>query len=107
MTINEIITRAASVYPECWILQYWDMEKQCAVFNRDGGDTLAQFIAWEIYETYDPDAGDDEQLNTAIRKTREAANDLQAIVTALENLKQERSQSNDRTLLSTAHRRGC
>ena len=47
MTLNEIITRAASVYPDCWVLQYWSMDKQCAVENRDGGDTLAQFIARE------------------------------------------------------------
>ena len=90
MTLNELITRAASVYPDCWIVQYWDMDRQCAVFNNEGGDTLAQFIAWELYETFDPEAGDEDQLDTAIRKMREAANDLNAIVTALENLKQER-----------------
>lgn len=92
MTLNEIITRAASVYPDCWILQYWDAERQYAVANRYGGDTLAEFVAWELYETYDPDVSDDEQLDMAIRKMREAAQDLESIVTALENLKTERSQ---------------
>ena len=91
MTLNEIITRAASVYPDCWVLQYWDAEKQCAVPNKYGGDTLAEFVAWELYETFDPDVSDEEQLDMAIRKMREAAQDLQAIVTALENLKTERN----------------
>ena len=90
MTLNEIITRAASVYPDCWVLQYWDTSNQCAVFNRDGGDTLAQFIAFELHETYDPEASDDEQLDMAIRKMREAANDIKAVELALSNLKEEK-----------------
>jgi len=98
LNLNTIITRASSVYPDCWVLQYWDTDKQCAVFNRDGGDTLAQFIAWEIYETFDPEVGDAEQLDTAIRKMREAAHDLYAVVTALENLKLERSESHGRSM---------
>jgi hypothetical protein len=100
VTLNEIIIRAASVYPDCWVLQYWDTERQCAVFNRDGGDTLAQFIAWELYETFDPETGDEEQLDMAIRKMREAANDLLAVVTALENLKSERNENHGRPLSS-------
>jgi hypothetical protein len=100
MTLNEIITRVASVYPDCWVLQYWDMKKQCAVLNRDGGDTLAQFIAGEIYETFDADVDDDEQLDMAIRKMQEAASDLRAVVTALENLKQERTIDHGRSMLS-------
>jgi len=90
MTLNEIVTRAASAYPDCWVLQYWNMKKQCAILNLYGGDLLAQFIASELYDTFDPDSGDAEQLDTAIRKMQEAANDLQAVVTALENLKSER-----------------
>lgn len=93
MTLNEIITRAASVYPDCWVLQYWDTRRQCAVRNKEGGDTLAEFIAVELYETFDADASDAEQLDTAIVKMQEAANDLQAIVVALENLKQERARN--------------
>ena len=90
MTLNAIVTRAASVYPDCWVLQYWDMKKQCTVDNREGGDTLAQFIARELHETFDPDAPDKEQLDMAIRKMREAAKDLQAVAASLDNLKRER-----------------
>ena len=91
MTLNEIIARAASVYPDCWVLQYWDTERQCAVANRTGGDTLAEFIAWELYETFDPETGDEEQIDTAIRKMQEAVRGLQSVVSALENLKTERT----------------
>ena len=90
MTLNEIVTRAASVYPDCWVLQYWDMDKQCAVSNKDGGDSLAEFIAMELYETFDPEGSDQQQIAMAVRKMRDAAGELQAVVTALENLKQER-----------------
>ena len=92
MTLNEIITCAASGYPDRCVLQYWDAERQCAVVNADGGDTLAQFIAGELFETFDSEADDSEQLDTAIRKMREAANELQAVVTALELMKCERSE---------------
>ena len=90
MELNRIITRAASAYPECWVMQYWDMKKECAVSNRDGGDTLAEFIAHEIEATYDPDASESEQINTAARKIQEAANDLQVVATAIDNLQTER-----------------
>jgi hypothetical protein len=46
MTLNEIMTRAASVYPECWVLKYWNMDKQCVVENNCGSDTLAEFVAF-------------------------------------------------------------
>ena len=91
MTLNEIVSGAASVYPDGWVTQYWDANRQCAVHNRNGGDSLAEFVAWELYETLDPDAGDDEQLDTAIRKMRQAAGELEAVADALAGLKQERA----------------
>ena len=90
MTLNEIVTRAASAYPDSCILQYWNMEEQCAVSNEDGGDSLAEFVAIELCETFDPECGDQQQIDTAIRKMRNAAGERQSVVTALENLKQER-----------------
>jgi len=90
MTLGEIISRAASAYPDAYILTYWDQKNQCAVPNRVGGDKLAEFIAFELEETYDPDADDKEQLDTAIEKMRSAAADLQSVVAALENMAAER-----------------
>jgi len=91
MDLNRIVARAASAYPECWVLQYWSMKNACAVHNRDGGDSLAEFIAHEIEETYDPGATEVEQINTAARKIREAANDLHVVATAIDNLQTERT----------------
>ena len=89
MTLNDIMNRAASAYPDQWVLQYYDSNRQCAVDNQ-GGDGLARFIAWELYETYDPDTDDELQIETAIRKMRTAATDLNSVITDLENLQRER-----------------
>jgi hypothetical protein len=102
MTLNELVCRAASVYPEGYPLQYWNADKQEPRPNPLGGDTLAQFIAHELADTYDEEASDSEQLDKAIRKMREAANDLYAVVTALENLKRERSENHGRQMLHAA-----
>jgi hypothetical protein len=82
--------RAASAHPDFCILQYWNADKQCAVRNKDGGDSLAEFIARELYETFDPDGTDQQQIAMAVRKMREGAGELQAVVVTLENLEQER-----------------
>ena len=91
MKLNDIVNRVAQAYPDETVLQYWDPAMQCAVDNRGGGDGLAEFVAWEIYETFDPDAGDEAQIQTAIDKMRTAAQELQAVVVALESLARERS----------------
>lgn len=41
-----------------------------------GGDALAFFVAHELYETYDEAASEYEQLATAARAVRKAAEDL-------------------------------
>lgn len=90
MKLGTIVSRAASAYPDAWVLQYFDLDRDCAVANKTGGDGLAEFLAWELYETYDPELTDEEQLRTAIEKMRTAEQDLHAVVTALENLAAER-----------------
>ena len=55
------------------------------------GDTLTEFVALELYESYDPEAGDDEQLATAVKLMQSAADDLQAIAHALANICRERA----------------
>lgn len=51
MTLNELVCRAASVYPDGYPLQYWDVDKQEPKANPDGGDTLAMFITHELADT--------------------------------------------------------
>ena len=90
MNLATIVARAASAYPEAWVLHYFNLERDTAVTSQAGGDGLAEFIAWELYETFDPEADDETQMRTAIGKLRDAEHDLHAVVVALENLERER-----------------
>ena len=90
MTLNQLICRAASVYPDAFVLEYWSMDAQEPKPNRLGGDTLAQFIALELFETYDAEASDGEQIATAVKAMQTAADDLQAVAHALSDLAGER-----------------
>ena len=90
MTLNQLVCRAASVYPDAYVLEYWDAEKQEPRKNPSGGDTLAQFIAIELADTYDADASDNEQIATAVRAMQTAADDLAAVAQALSDLAVER-----------------
>lgn len=86
MTLNQLIHQASSVYPDAAILDYWDEDHECAIDNPGGGDSLAMFIAWELYETFDPDADDEQQLTTAIGAMQRAADCLQDVAAALNGL---------------------
>jgi hypothetical protein len=86
MTLNALVCRAASVYPEAYVLCYWNTDKQEPKRNRAGGDMLAQFVAHELAETYDGDASDNQQIATAVKAMQSAADDLQAVACALSNL---------------------
>ena len=83
MKLNQLICRAASVYPDAFIMKYFDLEKECPKDNPNGGDTLAQFIAQELADTFNPEASDREQVETAVRVMQSAANDITAVVEAL------------------------
>lgn len=89
MTLNQLVHRAASVYPDLQILLYWDEQHECAVDNPGGGDGLAEFIAWELYETYDPDADDETQITTAVGAMQRAADCLKDVAEALGGLSVE------------------
>jgi hypothetical protein len=90
MTLNQLICRAASTYSDAMILEYWDLEHEQPRKNPDGGDTLAQFIAFELAETFDPDADDGTQIATAVKAMQRAADELGAVAHALSDLAVER-----------------
>jgi len=90
MTLNQLVCRAASAYPDAFILEYWSTQHEKPVAYPEGGDTLAEFIARELYESFDPEAGDDEQIATAVKLMQSAADDLQAVAHALANIGRER-----------------
>ena len=89
MTLNQLVCRAASAYPDAFVMEYWDALKEVPMKNPNGGDTLAEFVALELYESFDPEAGDDEQLATAVKVMQSAADDLQAVAHALANIGRE------------------
>ena len=90
MTLNQLVGRAAAVYPDGQVMEYWDTKKERPRHNRKGGDTLAQFIAFELADTYDPDADDGTQIATAVKAMQTAADDLQTVAQALSDLAVER-----------------
>lgn len=91
MTLNQLICSAASVYPEAFVLEYWDKESSEPRENRMGGDTLAEFIAREIYDTYDVNASDTEQIASAVKAMQTAADDLQKVADALGSLAKQQA----------------
>ena len=90
MTLNQLVCRAASAYPEAYVLNYWTLDKESPRANPDADDTLAEFVARELYQSYEPDASDGEQLATAVKLMQSAADDLQAVAHALANIGRER-----------------
>ena len=90
MTLNQLVCRAASAYPEAFVMEYWNQASERPRANPEGGDTLAEFVALELYESFDPEAGDDEQLATAVKVMQSAADDLLAVAHALANIGRER-----------------
>jgi hypothetical protein len=90
MTLNKLVHRAASVYQDAHILAYWDEMHECAINNPGGGDGLAAFIAWELYETFDPDADDATQITTAMGALQRAADCLSEVARSLDGLSAER-----------------
>jgi len=83
MTLNELIAKAASGYPDAQVLQYWDVAAEEPRSNPNGGDTLAHFIAVELAETFDPEASGTEQIGEAIRGMNRAIRDVQGVIDAL------------------------
>jgi len=91
MKLNQLICKAASVYPDGFVLEYWDMGKECPRENPEGGDTLAQFIARELADTYDSKADDRMQVETAVRAMESAAENIKDVAIALEDVMDELS----------------
>lgn len=90
MTLNQLVCRAASAYQDANMMEYWDALKKKPKPNLGGGDTLAEFVALELYESFDPGAGDDEQIATAVKLMQSAADDLAAVAHAMANIGRER-----------------
>jgi hypothetical protein len=84
MTLNEIIRIASSGYPDDHLVMfYWNFKRSCPKKSKLAGDTLALFLANELFETYDDGLSDAEQLEAAARCVRNACRDLVSVHRAL------------------------
>ena len=78
MKLSEIIAIADREYPDGLVQAHFE--------DPDGqhGDTLAEFIALELQDVYDADAGDEDQWSEAARAIRRARDELDSVLSALE-----------------------
>lgn len=77
MKLESLIEAASAGYPDGLVQQYFEKPEE------NHGDSLAKFIMTELSETFDEDAGDEDQLLTAIRQLRRARNELETVIAAL------------------------
>jgi hypothetical protein len=84
MKIEKIIKIADAAYPDGMVQQAFDANKNRGVEDElvTVGDGLAEFIARELVDTYDPKASSDEQLTEAARCMTSARNEMDEIVMA-------------------------
>lgn len=80
MKLESLIEAASAGYPDGLVQQYYDEP------GENHGDSLAKFIMIELSETFDEDAGDEDQLLTAIRQLRRARNELETVIAALREM---------------------
>ena len=73
MTYKQIIEKIDSAYPDGQIGMYADN------LDANHGDPLAGFIAREIFETYEEDATDQEQLDEALRVIDTSTGEIAAV----------------------------
>lgn len=77
MKLSQLIKIASDAYPDDLIGRYHKAPK------RDFGDTLAQFLARELKDTFDPDASDEEQLREGVRALTSSIRELSGVRDAL------------------------
>lgn len=82
MTLKRIIDIADKAYPDGLIREYTQAVGTDAYDHI--GDTLAEFVVIELQDTYDADATDAEQLDTALSAMRTAICELQDVADAFE-----------------------
>ena len=85
MTLNKLISKAALAYPDGLLLEYWDSEKEQPRRNPGAGDTLAWFIVEEIFETYDADTSDEQQIEAAAHVLENAVSEINNVIGGLKN----------------------
>ena len=83
MTEQELLELAARAFPGLTIGRYIDDALQGRPFGNHG-DLLAAFIVSSLSGSFEPEAPDEEQLETAIGALTQAETDLCQVLVALE-----------------------
>jgi hypothetical protein len=82
MKFIELLELANEAYSDGFLMEAYKGEG--VPVDLKCGDTLASFLVIELKETFDPDASDQKQLETAHHAVFMAQAELSAICTALE-----------------------
>ncbi len=82
MKLVELLDRANRGYPDGYLAEYYD--KKTGKLKRGSGDTLAEFIVKELADTFDDDADDKTQIDTAVHMLERAMDDLVLTAAALD-----------------------
>jgi hypothetical protein len=86
MKLGDLVTAADRYYPEDFVTRHFDPVRE-RVRSQRAGDDLAKFIVAEILETYDKSAGDEAQVDEAIRVLESAKRDLESSLRGLRELR--------------------
>jgi hypothetical protein len=82
MTLFKLIARASAGYPDNYLLECFDTERN-KVDVEANGDTLALFIVSEICETFEPNVDDVDQIAQAQNVLQQAIEELTSVQKAL------------------------
>ena len=85
MTLNELLEIVHRAYPSEDTRRCWDAKKQKV--RTGAGDTLAEFIVREIADTFEADAPEESQFDSALCAMRRACTELTGVIEALEERK--------------------
>ncbi len=89
MTLNQLIFRAASVYPEAAQSRLGDPVWRVFKPAADPGDALAAFILRELSETFDAGGDEDAQIAVAVSVMQHASDRLADVAHALSTMSLE------------------
>lgn len=83
MELIELMNLANKGYGDGMVAEYYDPVTGEFKANPDGGDKLAEFVAAELGDCFEDEAGD-TQLIDAVDYMEKAIKDLQNVIDALE-----------------------
>ncbi len=90
MTLLELLEAANKGYPDGDLARHYDGTTGKHKMPEPGwGDTLANFIVWELGETFDPESSFTDQIHEATTMLQRAKADLDGVLDALYALEVE------------------